>query len=33
MSFVQMIREYREAMINVDQMVLDELKDLFINLW
>lgn len=32
-SFVQMIKEYREALINIDKMILDELSDLFIALW
>ena len=32
-SYAAMIREYRESLINIDRMVLDELSDLFINLW
>lgn len=33
LSYVQMIKEYRDALINIDQMILDELSDLFIALW
>ena len=32
-SFVQMIKEYRDALLNIDMMVLNELSDLFIALW
>lgn len=32
-SFVQMIKDYRDALINIDQMIIDELSDLFIALW
>lgn len=32
-SYAAMIREYREALINIDQMILNELEDLFMQLW
>lgn len=32
-SFSKMIMEYRKAVLNVDMMIVDELKDLFLNLW
>jgi hypothetical protein len=32
-SFVQMIKDYRDALINIDQMIINELSDLFIALW
>lgn len=32
-SYASMILEFRQSLINVDVMVIDELKDLFINLW
>ena len=32
-SYANMIKEYRDALINVDQMVLNELSDLFMALW
>ena len=32
-SYSKMLIEYRESMINIDQMIMDELKDLFFLLW
>lgn len=32
-SYSQLIKEYRNALINVDMMIINELKDLFMNLW
>lgn len=32
-SFAKRLKEYRETFINIDTMVINELKDLFINLW
>lgn len=32
-SYSKMLIEYRESMLNIDQMVVDELKDLFFLLW
>ena len=32
-SYAKLLKEYREAFINIDVMVIDELKDLFLNLW
>ncbi len=32
-SYATLIKEYREALINVDMMIIDELKDLFMKLW
>ena len=32
-NYSRMIMEYREALINVDMMIIDELKDLFFLLW
>lgn len=32
-SYAALIKEYREALINVDMMIIDELKDLFMKLW
>lgn len=32
-SYATLIKEYREALINVDMMVIDALKDLFMKLW
>lgn len=32
-SISKMIMEYRKAVLNVDMMIVDELKDLFLNLW
>ena len=32
-SYASLIKEYREALINVDMMVIDALKDLFLKLW
>lgn len=32
-TYSKMIREYREALINIDMMIIDELKDLFFGLW
>lgn len=33
MTYTQMMVEYREAAISVDQMIIDELKDLFMQIW
>lgn len=32
-TYSKMIREYREALINIDMMIINELKDLFFGLW
>lgn len=32
-SVSKLIMEFRRAIVNVDMMIIDELKDLFINLW
>lgn len=32
-SYAKMLMEYRDSMINIDQMVINELKDLFFLLW
>lgn len=32
-SFSSMLIEYRESLVNVDMMVIDEFKDLFFGLW
>ena len=32
-SYAKMIMEYREAILNIDKMIIDELKDLFFYLW
>lgn len=32
-SYAALLKEYRDTLINIDQMVIDELSDLFINLW
>ena len=32
-SYTQLIQEYRDAIINIDQMIIEELKDLFFMLW
>ena len=32
-SYAKMIREYRETLINIDMMVIDEFSDLFFGLW
>lgn len=32
-SYASIIKEYREALINVDMMVINELSDLFMKLW
>lgn len=33
MTYSQMWKDYREALINIDLMIIDELSDLFMNLW
>lgn len=33
MTYSKMLQEYRETMLNIDKMVIDELKDLFFTLW
>ena len=33
MTYSKMLHEYRETMLNIDKMVMDELKDLFFTLW
>lgn len=33
MTYSKMLQEYRETMLNIDKMVMDELKDLFFTLW
>lgn len=32
-SYAKMVAEFRESIINVDMMIIDELSDLFFNLW
>lgn len=32
-SFSKMIMEYREALVNVDMLIIDELEELFMGLW
>lgn len=32
-SYAKMVTEFRESIINVDMMIIDELSDLFFNLW
>lgn len=32
-SFSQLLKEYRETFINIDLLVINELNDLFLNLW
>ena len=32
-SFSSMLIEYRESLVNVDLMIIDEFKDLFFGLW
>ena len=32
-TYAKMIMEYREAILNIDKMIIDELKDLFFYLW
>lgn len=32
-SYASLIKEYREALINVDMMVIDALRDLFLKIW
>jgi hypothetical protein len=32
-SFTELILEYRESLINIDSMIIDELKDLFMSIY
>lgn len=32
-SYAKMIEEYRKTFLNIDMMIIDELKDLFMGLW
>ena len=32
-SYSKMLQEYRDTFLNIDKMVIDELSDLFLNLW
>lgn len=32
-SYAKLLKEYRETFLNIDVMVLDDLQDLFFNLW
>lgn len=32
-SYSKMIQDFRQTFVNIDVMIIDELKDLFINLW
>lgn len=32
-SYSKRLREFRETFLNIDMMIIDELRDLFINLW
>lgn len=32
-SYAKMIQEYRDALLNIDMMIIDELAPLFFNLW
>ena len=33
MSYSKMLDEYRESLINIDSMIIVDLKDLFFKLW
>lgn len=33
MTFSKMIMEYRETLLNIDMMIINELQDLFMNIW
>ena len=33
LSFSNLVKEFRETMLNIDMMIIDELKPLFFNLW
>ena len=33
MTYQKMVMEYRETIINIDSMIIDELKDLFMMIW
>lgn len=32
-SYASLLKEYRETFLNIDKMIVDELSDLFFNLW
>ncbi len=32
-SYAKLITEYRDSLLNIDMMIINELKDLFFNLW
>ena len=32
-SYSDLVNEYRKTIINIDMMIIDELKDLFFGLW
>lgn len=32
-SYAKMIQEYRDTLLNIDMLIIDELGDLFMNLW
>lgn len=32
-SYSKLLQEYRETMLNIDMMIIDELQDLFLKLW
>ena len=32
-SYAKMFKEYVDALLNIDMMIIDELSDLFMNLW
>ena len=32
-SYASMINEYRDTMLNIDLMIINELTDLFLSLW
>ena len=32
-SYSQLLQEYRQTFLRIDMMIIDELKDLFMNLW
>lgn len=33
LTYAEMLQKYRETFINIDKMIIDELSDLFFNLW
>ena len=33
LSYIELLMKYRDALINIDVMIIDELRDLFMNIW